>query len=117
MTRSSLLAILLLCVVNVLSADAAYASDEDLTSSAYLVFDPETGEFVTVQDANREKQNRDAMDPADPAFAPAKQEHDSGIASQLPLVGGGVLGVVVLAGLIYLVRKKRGTRPNRASVA
>lgn len=114
MTRSSLLAILLLCAVNVLFAESARASDEDLTSSAYLVFDPETGEFVTVQDANRAKQNQEAMDPA---LEPAKQKHDSGFASKLPLVGGGALGVAILAGLVYLLRRKRAARPNSASIA
>lgn len=107
MTRSSLLAIVLLCVANVLSAESAWASDEDLTSSAYLVFDPETGEFVTVQDANRAKQNHDAIDPALAAVKP-----DSGSASTLPLVGGGVLAVAVIGGMIFLLRRKRAASPE-----
>ncbi|HET6629671.1 MAG TPA: hypothetical protein VFG91_07840 [Woeseiaceae bacterium] len=103
-----MLAFLLLCVANVLSAESACASDEDLTSSAYLVFDPETGEFVTVQDANRVKQKHDALDPALAATKPGSES------ATLPLVAGVVLAFAVLGGVIFLLRRKRAARPDSA---
>lgn len=109
MNRSSLLAVLLLCVGSVLCAEPAWAGDEDLTSSAYLVFDPETGEFVKVQDPNRAKQHRAARDPAAAAGDTAKS--GSKLASTLPFAAGGALAVGLLAGAVVLLRKRKRSNP------
>lgn len=44
------------------AATAAEAEDEDMTSSLYLVFDPETGEFVEEADPDRVKQDHAARE-------------------------------------------------------
>ena len=46
----SILCALQICLAILLSVNAVWAEDEDLNTSVYLEFDPETGEFVTVQD-------------------------------------------------------------------
>jgi hypothetical protein len=45
----------------------ARASDEDMTTSAYLVFDPETGQFVTVHDPDRSRQHAEEQPVAEAA--------------------------------------------------
>ena len=51
------------------SSSDALAEDEDTTASVYLVFDPETGEFLEINDEDRSKQKHAAQDPADAALA------------------------------------------------
>ena len=54
-----------LCLAVIVSSNDARAEDEDTTSSVYLVFDPETGEFLEINDEDRTKQKHAALDPAD----------------------------------------------------
>lgn len=51
--------VLLLSVIHVANVDAA---DEDTQASVYLVFDPDTGEFVTVDDPNLTSQHKAQLD-------------------------------------------------------
>ena len=51
-----------------MSSTAARAADDDTTSSVYLVFDPETGEFLEINDEDRSKQKHAALDPTDAAL-------------------------------------------------
>ena len=39
------------------AASLALAEDEDTSASVYLVFDPDTGEFITVNDPTRSQQH------------------------------------------------------------
>ncbi|MCH9005705.1 MAG: hypothetical protein IH838_10500 [Proteobacteria bacterium] len=59
----------LLCLVVIVTQGVAQAEDEDLTSSVYLVFDAETGEFIEVNDTDRTKQRHAARDPTDAALS------------------------------------------------
>lgn len=69
----------------------AFGADDDLTSSAYLVFDPETGEFVTVLDPDRTKQNHAARDPAAVADAgPQPSPQLASIAMTIALIAAAV---------------------------
>ena len=62
-TLTNLCALLVLVLVAALPV-ATLAEDEDLTTSVYLVFDPETGEFAEVNDPNKVQQTHDMKDPA-----------------------------------------------------
>ena len=53
----------------IVSSSDALAADDDTTSSVYLVFDPETGEFLEINDEDRSKQKHAALDPTDAALA------------------------------------------------
>jgi hypothetical protein len=80
------------------------ASDEDLSSSAYLVFDPETGEFVTVQDPNRTQQNHDARDPAS-ASGPTTTAQTNSEGS--PFAAGIAAAVALLGAVVWIQLKRR----------
>ncbi len=53
----------------IVSSSDAIAADDDTTSSVYLVFDPETGEFLEINDEDRSKQKHAALDPTDAAIS------------------------------------------------
>jgi hypothetical protein len=96
----------LLCLALV-PGSAAYAGDEDLSSSAYLVFDPETGEFVTVQDPNRTKGNHEAVPKADDSASAATPHGQAPGESTLPLAAGSAVAVAALAGAIVWIRRRK----------
>lgn len=52
MRRVAATFICLAAFMSIIYAGSAGAADEDTQASVYLVFDPETGEFVTVDDAS-----------------------------------------------------------------
>lgn len=84
----------------------APAADDDLTSSAYLVFDPETGEFVTVQDPDRTKQNHAARDPANVASNQVTASADTA-GEMSPLGAAVVVAVALLGAAVWFQLKKR----------
>lgn len=75
----------------------AFGADDDLTSSAYLVFDPETGEFVTVQDPDRTKQNHAAREPAATSVADTQAS---------PQTAGIAMAFVLIAAAVWLQFRK-----------
>jgi LPXTG-motif cell wall-anchored protein len=84
------------------------AADDDLTSSAYLVFDPETGEFVTVHDPDRTQQDHAARDPASASGigpTPSAGVETGGEGS--PLATGVAVAVVLLGAFAWVQLKKR----------
>lgn len=88
----------------------AQAADEDLTSSLYLVFDPETGEFVEEKDPDRVKQEHAAREAVSAeAEGAAASTSSSSSVSSLPLgkIGFGVAALVVLGGAVVLSQKKK----------
>lgn len=57
----------LVLFVSVVCSGPASAADDDTQASVYLVFDPETGEFITVDDAavtaqHKAQQKQEAID-------------------------------------------------------
>ncbi len=57
----------LVMFVSVICSGPASAADDDTQASVYLVFDPETGEFITVDDAavtaqHKAQQEQEAID-------------------------------------------------------
>ena len=74
----------------IVSSGDALAADDDTTSSVYLVFDPETGEFLEINDEDRSKQKHAALDPADATLARETKK--------LPLpVGLAIIAALLLA--------------------
>lgn len=100
-----------LCLATVLPANLALAADEDMSSSVYLVFDPETGDFVTVHDPNRTQQNLDAQDPipadAAPGSSTAPASTSQSSRQGFPLAVGGAIVVALLGGFAWLRRSRR----------
>jgi len=89
-----------------LPGTAVLAEDEDINTSVYLEFDPETGEFVTVEDPAGARQNHD---PQDFAATPGGSETSpgSGGARQFSLAAGTVLALGLLGAAIAWYRKSR----------
>lgn len=74
----------------IVSSSDALAEDEDTTASVYLVFDPETGEFLEINDEDRSKQKHAALEPTDAPPAPET--------TKLPLpVGLAIIAALLLA--------------------
>ena len=96
--------------------DCAIAEDEDTAASAYLVFDAETGEFVTVDDPNRTQMHvaqQDAIESgsADAAVSAASGSEMTG--RPATLVVGGVAVALVLGAFLWLrSRGRRGQTPE-----
>jgi len=96
----------LLLMLSVLIALPASAADEDTQASVYLVFDPETGEFVTVDDADATAQHKAQID---------QEAIESGIevensADKSPLIwspGGIVALLLLLGGAVWFMRKRK----------
>lgn len=88
-----------------MAPEAANAEDEDMNTSAYLVFDPETGEFVTMHDPAMTGEA--AAAPGADAAAPAER------AALPPPLTPAVAAVVVLAagGAFFWLRRKRARKP------
>jgi len=80
----------LLCLAVIVSSGDALAEDEDTTSSVYLIFDPETGEFLEINDEDRSKQKHAALEPTDAALSRETKK--------LPLpVGLAIIAALLLA--------------------
>ncbi len=87
--------------------DVAQAGDEDLTSSVYLIFDPETGEFIEVNDQKRTLQDHEARDPAAAALALGASNSGSVLAPKLSLPVGLAIGAALLTAIIVWRRVAR----------
>ena len=86
---------------------AARAADDDLNSSVYLVFDPETGEFVTVEDQDGTKRKHESLGISDMGSAPASDDVQADGETSSPV--GITIAIVLLGVAIFLERgKKRG---------
>ncbi len=96
-----------LCLAVIGPVDLAQAGDEDLTSSVYLVFDPETGEFMEVNDPNRTQQNHDAQDPAAAVLAHGASNSWPILLPKSSLPVGLAIGAAMLAAIIAWRRVSR----------
>lgn len=99
----------LVCLVALLSAPELFAGDEDMSPSAYHVFDPETGYMMTV-DPMAEEQIVDAN--ADPAVNAAESAAETpgqqagGLALSQVLIYATV--AVMLIGGFIVWRRNQG---------
>jgi LPXTG-motif cell wall-anchored protein len=91
------------------------AEDEDTSAAVYLVFDPETGEFVTQDDPNAALPNLTGLENSGAATSrghgPAAASSDTAAATtSTPLYAAlGVAVLLVGGGLVALRRKRAGS--------
>ena len=90
------------CLLLLLTAFGAQAGDEDMSPSAYHVFDPETGYMVTVDPLAEEQ----PLEDGDDASAGAESTSATDPAAPAWLYGAGAL--VVLGALIGVLYRRRG---------
>ncbi len=96
--------------VSVICSGPASAADDDTQASVYLVFDPETGEFITVDDAavtaqHKAQQEQEAIDSVVDA-ADGTSVGDTGN-SQLTWLIGAALVAILLGGAAWLKRNRQ----------
>jgi hypothetical protein len=101
----------LLCLFLLLSifiAGPASAADEDTQASVYLVFDPDTGEFVTVDDAGATAQHKARIDQE--AIESGIEVENSPDKAPLTWRPGGIAAIVILlGGAVWFMRKRKRT--------
>lgn len=99
----------LLCLFLILSifiATPASAADEDTQASVYLVFDPDTGEFVTVDDADATAQHKAKIDQE--AIESGIEVENSPDKAPLTWHPGGIAALVILlGGAVWFMRKRK----------
>ena len=105
MSKSAALLFCLVLFLTVIYAGTASAEDDDTQASVYLVFDPETGEFLTVDDASITAQHKAQQDQE--AIDSVVKTADG--ASESPMTGiiGAALIVLLLGGAVWLQRNRR----------
>lgn len=96
-----------LCLVVIGPVEVAQAGDEDLTSSVYLIFDPETGEFMEVNDQKRTLQDHEAREPTETVLAEGPSNSGSVLSPKLSLPAGLGIGAALLTAIIVWRRVAR----------
>lgn len=94
------------CITALMPAIPLWAEDEDLDSTVYMVFDPETGELITVQDPSSTPPKHSPTDAA-PAQGAQDPTADSAEPEPVSLLLGGALALGLLGGAIAWIRKSR----------
>ncbi len=94
------------CLAALTPVSPVWAGDEDLNTAVYLVFDPQTGEFITVEEPSGAQRNHDSQ------AAPSTQGAQHPIVAspptlQIPLLAGSVLALGLLGGAVVWLRKRR----------
>ncbi len=83
-----------------------WAEDEDLDSTVYMVFDPETGELIIVEEPSRASRYHNPQDAA-PIQAVTDPATDSAESDPFSLVLGGAVALGLLGGAVAWMRKSR----------
>ena len=102
------IACVLCCLVMFVSAicsGPASAADDDTQASVYLVFDPETGEFVTVDDAAVAAQHKAQQDQE--AIESVVETADGPDESPLAWLIGAALIAILLGGAAWSKRNRQ----------
>lgn len=98
-----------------LQVGVLYAADEDTQASVYLVFDPETGEFITVDDPTVTAQHEAALTQeeiesvADTTVAADAKDRVTVAAASLPVTGivAAVVAILLAGGAFAWSRRKQ----------
>lgn len=117
MTRLLFVLVSVTLLASVMVAGSALAADEDTQASVYLVFDPETGDFITVDDpsvtaqhaAAQKQEEIDSGTAAADASAPADTGGEASGQPPMALAIGAAVAVLVLGGFIWMRRGKQDT--------
>ncbi len=101
-----ILCVAVFLVAALLPVSPLRAEDEDLDSTVYIVFDPETGELITVEEPSGKKKPHTSMNAAPPQDTqdPADDATDS---EPTPLLLGGAVALGLIGGAIAWIRKSR----------
>lgn len=116
MTKNAYILVCLVtsCLAVIASGGMVQAEDEDMSSSLYLVFDPETGEFIEVSDPDRTLQNDDDKDPAFASLGHRKPSHGASLSLLASLaVAAGLLAIILVPGLVSKSRSVTNSVPQR----
>ncbi len=95
----------LVMFVSVVCPGPASAADDDTQASVYLVFDPETGEFVTVDDAAVTAQHKAQQDQE--AIESVVETADESDDSPLAWLIGAALVAILLGGAAWSKRNRQ----------
>ena len=100
----------LMVLLPVMYAGPTEAADDDTQASVYLVFDPETGDFVTVHDPavtaqHEAQQDQEAIE----SVADVADEATGAATAPTPWIIGAGVGALLLGGAVWLQRKKPQT--------
>ena len=98
--------VVLFCVAALMPAIPLWAEDDDLDSTVYLVFDPETGELITVQEPSSTPRNHSSTNSVT-AQGTQDLAADSAESEPVSLLLGGAVALGLLGGAIAWVRKSR----------
>lgn len=108
------IAALMLCIVSLLPiiiAGTASAADEDTQASVYLVFDPVSGEFVTVDDAevtaqHKARLDQEAIESGTGAEASAGSDADESSRTRPAVIA---VIAILLGGAFFFMRSRKKT--------
>ena len=95
----------LVLFVSVIYAGPAGAADDDTQASVYLVFDPETGEFITVDDAAVTAQHKAQQDQE--AIESVVETADGSDDPLLAWLIGAALVAILLGGAAWSKRNRQ----------
>ena len=95
----------LVLIVPVIYVGSAGAEDDDIQASVYLVFDPDTGEFVTVDDASITAQHTAQQDQE--AIDSVVETADGPSESRTTWMIGAALMVILLGGAVWSKRNRQ----------
>ncbi len=98
----------LVLFVSVIYAGPAGAADDDTQASVYLVFDPETGEFITVDDAAVTAQHKAQQDQEAIESVVETADGSDGSDDSLPAwLIGAALVAILLGGAAWSKRNRQ----------
>ena len=98
------------CLLGLMAPWWAHAGDEDSSTQVYLVFDPETGEFVTSHDPNAALPAQTGLESATEQAAPSAANGGADGATGKPkLIAAAAAAVIVVggAGFAFLRSRRR----------
>lgn len=90
-----------------LAGQPTAAEDEDTSASAYLIFDPDTGEFVTVNDPARAQHDVEIDDAIESLQADTQTGEAQAMSALVYVAAGGALVAMLTAGIMW-VRRRAG---------
>ncbi len=94
------------CFAVVIPGIPLWAEDEDLDSTVYIVFDPETGELITVQEPSSARRKHSLTNVA-PSQGTQDPTADSAESEPVSLLLAGAVALGLLGGAIAWMRKSR----------
>lgn len=105
--------LVLLLILPLFPVTVAFAADEDTAASVYLVFDPDTGEFITVDDPNRSQMHAEqeeaimsGVTTGDAAGGAATEASVDGVNTLRSSLIIAVLAAVLIGGFVALRRRR-----------